>query len=217
MLDKKFTMSLRAIFQFIFLSIIFLVLVAANVDNYNQKKMKAEHEHWTQYDSINKRVAELEAELKAIMEDNRLCAIIGAYTIINQPVVKPTVENVEALVLLCDCWYPDIIMAQYQLESTKGTSSLARHNNNLFGMTKAFTRKSVRCRSFDSKGYAMYNNWQLSVIDRIYWEEHAFPDGKPTRKEYLEKIRRTYAKDSSYIQKITSIAKDYSYLIEEES
>lgn len=212
MLEKRFT--LRQIFQFILVLAVGIILIAANVDA-RSKRANTAYQMYTQYDSINKRVTALEMELNDIIDDNKLCSIIGAYTIINQPTVQPTVENVEALVLLCDCWYPDIIMAQYQIESAKGTSYIAKHNNNLFGMRKAYTRKSVRCKSFDKMGYAIYNNWQLSVIDRIFWEEHAFPDGKPTRAQYLNMIKRIYAEDENYIQKLLKVAKDYEYLVEQ--
>lgn len=211
MLDKK--ISIRSIIQTIMIFTVAFVLIAANVDGATKRKAKAKHENFTQYDSINKRVTDLENELKSIMEDNRLCSIIGAYTIINQKTVKPEPDNVEALIIICNCWYPDIIMAQYQLESAKGTSYIAKKNNNLFGMKKAWTRKSVRCKSFDTKGYAIYNNWQLSVIDRIYWEEHAFGNKKPSRKEYLDYIKKVYAEDVNYINKITKIAEQYDYLL----
>jgi len=210
MLEKRFT--LRQIFQFILVLAVGIILIAANID-VKSKRANVAYQTYTQYDSINKRITALELELKDIIDNNKLCSIIGAYTIINQPTVKPTVENVEALVLLCDCWYPDIIMAQYQFESTKGTSYVAKHNNNLFGMRKAYTRKSVRCKSFDKMGYAIYNNWQLSVIDRIYWEEHAFDNKKPSRKEYLDYIRKVYAEDANYINKIIKIAEQYNYLL----
>lgn len=160
-------------------------------------------------ESFEERLNAVEIELKEIQENNRFCSIIGAYTIINESVTKPTKDNVAALVSICDCWYPDIIMAQYQLESACGTSQVAKRNNNLFGMRKAFTRKSVRCRTFDKAGYAVYNNWQLSVIDRIFWEEHEFYNQKPSRSEYLAKIKRIYAEDQNYISKIERIAVDY--------
>lgn len=163
----------------------------------------------TRQESFEDRLNAVEIELKEIQENNRFCSIIGAYTIINESVTKPTKDNVAALVSICDCWYPDVIMAQYQLESACGTSQVAKRNNNLFGMRKAFTRKSVRCRTFDKAGYAVYNNWQLSVIDRIFWEEHEFHNIKPTREEYLAKIKRIYAEDQNYISKIERIAADY--------
>lgn len=168
----------------------------------------------TRQDLVMGRESEVAEELRLIQEDNRLCSVIGAYTIINTTVTKPTRENVEDLVIICDCWYPDIIMAQYQIESASGTSSVAKRNHNLFGMKKAFTRKSVRCRDFDKTGYAVYNNWQLSVIDRIYWEEYVFHGEKPSRNEYLDKIKRTYAEDDKYIHKILAAAEKYSDLLE---
>lgn len=164
-------------------------------------------------DLVMGRESEVAEELRLIQENNRLCSVIGAYTIINTTVTKPTRENVEDLVIICDCWYPDIIMAQYQIESASGTSSVAKRNHNLFGMKKAFTRKSVRCRDFDKTGYAVYNNWQLSVIDRIYWEEHAFKGKKPSRDEYINMICKTYAEDHGYRKKLVSASERYLFML----
>lgn len=195
--------SFAAIIIAIFL-IAAAVVTVANITNRDSVGSGTETE-----ESFEERLSAVEMELKEIQENNRFCSIIGAYTIINESVTKPTKDNVAALVSICDCWYPDIIMAQYQLESACGTSSVAKRNNNLFGMRKAFTRKSVRCRTFDKAGYAVYNNWQLSVIDRIFWEEHEFYNQKPSRSEYLAKIKRIYAEDQNYISKIKRIAADY--------
>ena len=208
MLEKRFTV--RQILQFIIVIVVGMVLIVANVDEH--KKRKANYSNDERIDSISRKVSALEIELDKIIQDNRLCNIIGAYTILNQNTVDPTVENVEALVIICECWYPDIIMAQYHLESSKGTSYVAKKNKNLFGMKKAWTRKSVRCRAFDNQGYAIYNNWQLSVVDRIFWEEHEFNGVKPSKEQYLARIKKIYAKDEHYIEKIKKIAKDYEYL-----
>lgn len=210
MLEKRFT--LKQILQFIMVITVGLILIAANVDGSKKRKNQVPIESLNRMDSITKRVSALENEISRIMEDNRLCHIIGAYTILNQDNTLPTKENVEAFVILCEAWYPDIIMAQYQLESASGTSYLAKKNKNLFGMHKAWTRKSVRCRSFDNQGYDIYNNWQLSVVDRIFWEEHLFGVEKPTKEQYFAKIKKIYAKDEHYIEKIKKIAKEYEYL-----
>lgn len=199
MTEKTFASIIIAIFL-----VAATVVTVANITNRDSVGAGTGKE-----ESFEERLSAVEMELKEIQENNRFCSIIGAYTIINESVTKPTKDNVAALVSICDCWYPDIIMAQYQLESACGTSQVAKRNNNLFGMRKAFTRKSVRCRTFDKAGYAVYNNWQLSVIDRIFWEEHEFHNIKPSREEYLAKIKRIYAEDANYISKIKRIAKDY--------
>lgn len=212
MLEKRFTV--RQFLQCLMVLLVGFILIAANVDQHKKRQKHIVVTEDNRLDSINRRIAELEAEINRIIEENRLCHIIGAYTILNQDNSLPTVENVETFVVLCEAWYPDIIMAQYQLESARGTSSLAKHNKNLFGMHKAWTRKSVRCRSFDKMGYAIYNNWQLSVVDRIYWEEHLFSNEKPSRAQYLASIKKIYSKDDNYIEKIKKIAKNYEYLYE---
>lgn len=183
------------------LVIIFIVLLISQSCN-KHKEVAVETQE------VQDNLTELEIELITIQEENRLCNIIGAYTILNTDVTKPTPENVYTLITLCDCWYPDILIAQYIIESGSGTSKMARENHNLFGMKKAFSRKTVRCRDYDKSGYAIYNNWQLSVIDRIFWEEHVFKNKKPTREEYLKKISSIYAEDKAYIQKLEKVIKD---------
>ena len=54
-------------------------------------------------------------------------------------------------------------------------------------------------------GYGVYNNWQLSVLDRILWDAFTFEE-QPTEDEYLKTLK-SYVQDSSYITKIKSMIK----------
>ena len=159
--------------------------------------------------SVEQELTDIEQELKKIQESTKMLEVIGAYSIVNQTRVKPTKKNVTDFVALCEFWYPDIVLAQYQIESGSGQSKIAKTNNNLFGMRKAFTRKSVRCRTFDTEGYAVYNTWQLSVIDRMLWDEFMFKSKKPSRRAYLDKIKSIYSEDETYMSKLEQIAKTY--------
>ena len=111
----------------------------------------------------------------------------------------------------CKAWYPEIIMAQFKIESCSGTSELAKKSNNFFGMKvvsgkrKHFTTQ--RCGD-NYHGYAVYDNWKLSIIDKILWEHFAFNDRKPSKTEYLNAHGR-YAEDEEYLAKISKFAKQY--------
>lgn len=186
-----------------------IVLITVLVTTVKEKHRTSEE---AETQTTEQRITSIEKRIDDIQEEHRLCSIIGAYTIINVANDDPTEDNVMEFVEICNCWYPDIIMAQYRLESKMGTSDVAKRDNNLFGMKKAWSRKSVRCKSTDRKGYAVYNNWQLSVIDRILWEESVFKGTKPTRQEYLAKIKAIYAEDQNYISKIIKLSEDYKNL-----
>ena len=206
-MERKITIDLKSLAYVI--GEVFIIWLCFHFHKVHGAENDTIHPDTLMTNDCEQRISAVEQELHEIQENNRFCSIIGAYTIINVSVTKPTKENVADLVAICDCWYPDIIMAQYQLESSFGTSPVAKKNHNLFGMKKAWTRKSVRCRAFDKAGYAIYNNWQLSVIDRIFWEEYEFHNKKPTRAEYLAKIKRIYAEDANYIAKIERISAEY--------
>lgn len=185
-----------------------LALIVTAVELYAMTKTAPEHE---EYPDCFISSAEVVSEpsfchLDSIVNSTDLANVIGAYSIINVDKSKPTVDNVRDFVIFCDAWYPDIVVAQYIIESNSGKSNLARNNNNLFGMRKAKARKTVRCKDDTLSGYATYNSWQLSVIDRIMWDDHMFKGEKPSRIEYLNKIKRIYAEDPNYIQKIEKIA-----------
>lgn len=109
-------------------------------------------------------------------------------------------------------WYPEIIMAQYKIESTSGTSNVAVNAHNLFGMKKVSGKRKVYTtqeKHTDYHSYGVYKNWQMSVIDRVLYERFLFSFRKPTRTEYL-KMLYGYAEDPDYFNKIDSLAKKYT-------
>jgi hypothetical protein len=100
-------------------------------------------------------------------------------------------------------WFPDILLAQAKLESGNYSSSIYRRNNNLYGMKECSKRQTTQTSI--KNGYGVYNNWQLSVLDRIFWDVFTFKE-QPTEDEYLEALK-SYVQDSSYIAKIKSMIK----------
>ena len=110
----------------------------------------------------------------------------------------------------CGAWYPEVIYAQCILESSSGTSLLAKEVNNLFGMKQVHTRLTTQIKGKNYKGYGVYINWECSVIDRILWEEWRFSGVKPNRDKYLNIIlaKNGYAEDPFYKDKILNLIKD---------
>lgn len=116
---------------------------------------------------------------------------------------------------ICECraWYPDYIFAQYKIESASGTSDIAVNANNLFGMRpvtgkrKSFTTQRLGA---NYKGYGVYDNWHLSVLDKILWEHFRFGGVKPDEKTY-QNSHMKYAEDEQYnenIKKMIEVFKD---------
>lgn len=102
-----------------------------------------------------------------------------------------------------DVWFPEILLAQAKLESGNYNSSIYRGNNNLYGMKECSKRQTTQTNI--KNGYGVYNNWQLSVLDRILWDAFTFRE-RPTEDEYFEALK-SYAQDTNYIAKIKSMIK----------
>ena len=96
-------------------------------------------------------------------------------------------------------WYPDILLKQAKIESGNYTSAIYKTGNNLYGMRRVYKRQTTQ--SGGNKGYGTYNNWCLSVLDRLLWDMFTFKNEKPSRKDYL-KAMEVYAEDPDYIKKL---------------
>lgn len=112
-------------------------------------------------------------------------------------------------------WYPEVIMAQFQLESKLMTSDVGKNAINGFGMKKCGegprSRPNLQIRGMDYHGYGMYMNWYHSVLDRILWDLWVFSDKPATREAYLKGlIDKRYAEDPDYISKISQIASQWA-------
>ena len=111
----------------------------------------------------------------------------------------------------CKAWYPDIIMAQFKIESASGTSDVAKKANNFFGMKPVGGKRKhyTTQRHGDSyHGYAVYDNWKLSILDKILWEHFRFNGVKPDRETYLNS-HLNYAEADEYLAIIKKTAKQY--------
>ena len=98
-----------------------------------------------------------------------------------------------------NAWYPDILLKQAKIESGNYTSNVYRNSCNLYGMRKVGKRNTTQRGVYN--GYGVYDNWCLSVLDRMLWDVFYFKNKKPTEEEYL-KAMSVYAEDENYINKL---------------
>lgn len=99
-----------------------------------------------------------------------------------------------------NAWFPDILLKQAKIESSNYSSDVYLNSNNLYGMKKVGKRQTTQLNN-TYKGYGCYNNWCLSVLDRMLWDIFIFDNIKPSKEEYL-KAMSMYAEDTNYIKKI---------------
>lgn len=107
-----------------------------------------------------------------------------------------------ALLVENKAWYPDILVKQAKLESGNYSSVVFRNSNNLYGMKMVGKRNTTQVGNYS--GYGVYNNWCLSALDRLLWDEFRFKGEKPTREEYYKAID-IYAEADSYQKLIDSV------------
>lgn len=147
-------------------------------------------------------------ELTNFCTNDKMNTVIGKFVRLKGDNDEPTTDSIMSILTEVGAWYPEYIMAQAVLESATFTSEIYRANNNLFGMKQVSRRSTTQTgKKTDKVSYGHYNNWQMSVLDRVLWDLHRF-ESKPTRVEY-EKALMQYAEDSDYISKLNKIIDDY--------
>ena len=102
--------------------------------------------------------------------------------------------------------HPHIVYAQMRLESGNFKSTLATDCNNFFGMMHPRIRENVSLGA-NSKGYATYDNWAMSVYDYALWQK-SYASGL-SEKEYLSMLEENYAEDKYYVSKIKRISVNF--------
>lgn len=123
---------------------------------------------------------------------------IGYWFINNPKEINDTV--LYQFLLDNNAWYPDILLKQAKIESANYTSNVYKNTNNLYGMMKVGKRQTTQLNNIYN-GYGCYNNWCLSVLDRMLWDVFVFKGEKPSEEEYL-KAMGIYAEDKNYINKL---------------
>lgn len=100
--------------------------------------------------------------------------------------------------------HPHIVLAQMKIESGNYGSSIAKNNNNYFGMRQPSTRVTVSLGS--RNGYARYRSWAYSILDYALWQrQYAW---NLTEEQYLAKLGRAYAEDPNYVSKVKKLSKN---------
>lgn len=151
--------------------------------------------------------SQLKSHIEVTEHELNVEILAGKYATLRTP--APTDMNeVYKMCVQSGAWYPEIIMAQYIIESGSGTSQVAANARNFYGMKYIGTkgRPTLQIPHMNVNGYGMYLNWQHSILDRVLWDDYVFNKTIPSREQYLNKISGIYAEDPDYIDKILRIA-----------
>ena len=154
--------------------------------------------------------------LETVHQTDMLLMKVGEYHVTSHCTHEPiSKDSVASLLSSINAWYPDIIMAQVQMESGFGVSDLALNANNVLGMKKASKRKTTQIRNKSYKGYGVYNNWEACVIDRVLWDYSMFGHNKPSREVYVAVLNRRYGQTGTYGGAIDTMSRKYKNYFEE--
>jgi hypothetical protein len=136
---------------------------------------------------------------------------------------KPlTLENVEAEIRADSILCPDQVFAQIKIESNRLNSYLLKKTNNMLGMRYPFKRpttaigiyipsmdkiiigKREDLRAYSKyPSYAVFATWQDGIKDYKLWQSYCFN----IEKVYLDFLKRNYAEDPAYVQKINQVVR----------
>lgn len=190
---------LKLQFKIVIIAIFILTAVSISLGIHinGQNKLKAEKE----------RSEQLIAELQDCNMYSHLNIMIGEALRCEDSDFE-NLDEVYKYIQQSEVWYPEIVMAQFILESGSGTSNVCQNANNYFGMKPAKVRERVNLEGKDYNGYASYKNWKLSVLDRRLWELQWF-DGEQPKIEKYKKSLTKYAEDPQYINKLEKIIKEH--------
>lgn len=160
----------------------------------------------TQIDSMNLYVDSIEVDNKT----GQLMRKAGKYAMIaHHETIEISKDSAASLLKSVDAWYPDIILAQIQVESGYGTSNVAMHSNNVLGMKKTNSRKTTQIKNDDYNGYGKYTNWESCIIDRVMWDYEFFGAKKPSREKYIEVLNKFYGGHGHYGDTMNQIGKSF--------
>ena len=177
------------------------------------KPNKSVDPYISQIDSLNACVDSLNGYIDSIEVVNKASILVmkaGEYHITpHSDSSEITKDSVGSLLSHLNAWYPEIIMAQVQIESDYGKSNVARNSNNLVGMKKANKRITTQIKNQDYNGYGKYNNWESCIIDRVIWDYEVFGSKKPSREAYIEKLNHIYAESRQYGTSMDGYSKGY--------
>lgn len=113
-------------------------------------------------------------------------------------------QNFEAFVYSLPFEFPEIIIKNAYFETGHLTSDICLNYNNCFGMK--FPKIRYTLANGNYYGWATYESWKLSVIDRLIWDK--IYNNTDNYDKYCQNLCRKYAdkiKDGDYLKKIRRI------------
>ena len=96
--------------------------------------------------------------------------------------------------------FPEIVLAQALLETGQLKSKLFKQNKNLFGMRLPKSRSTTAIGK--KNYYAVYKNWEGSVLDYKLWQDRIPDKYKRNKTTYLSYLSRNYSKTKGYSNKL---------------
>lgn len=121
-------------------------------------------------------------------------------------------ENVYLAIKSLGIIYPDVVFAQFLIESGNLESKLVRTNNNIAGMK--LPRKRQTTATMSKHGYAVYDSWYSCVIDYKFWQDMVLDKRKLSKSQYLNYISDKYASHSDYKQRVKRVIQQNQSLIQ---
>ena len=111
-------------------------------------------------------------------------------------------REVRYLMQVYEIRFPEVVFAQFILETGWGTSRLFLENLNPFGMKHPRQRVTASLGACPL-GFATFSSVNAAIIDKRIWQTLFFHGS--TKEEYIDFIERVYAEDEDYIDKIRAI------------
>jgi uncharacterized FlgJ-related protein len=113
-------------------------------------------------------------------------------------------EKLKEYVLQLNIKFPQVVLAQAELESGHFKSVIFKENNNFFGMKEAKLRPTTN--KGGNRGHAVYDSWRDCVVDYALYQTTYLNDIK-SQDEYLDYLKQNYAEDPNYILRLKEIIK----------
>ncbi len=111
-------------------------------------------------------------------------------------------EKLKEYILQLNIKFPQIVLAQAELESGNFTSPIFKENHNFFGMKCAKLRPTTN--KGENKGHAYFDTWRDCVVDYAFYSATYLNDIR-SEAEYLDYLRQNYAEDPNYVDKVKQI------------
>ena len=192
--DSQKIKSNKIFIHQLYLLIIFFIFFGAYIDF---RDMKLVNNELTENNiELQNQLDELEIECNY---ENIVKVKAGEYAMHSHS-IKNKISDTAVVNLLqeLNAWYPEIKMAQIQMEFGVGTSDLAHKANNIVGMKITQKRETTQLKNKEYNDYGVYNNWESCVIDLVLWDYAMFKGHKPSLEEYINTLNNFYGGYGDY-------------------